>query len=205
MSEYPIIFTAESINAIREGRKRQTRRVIKFPKHAYTPDTSWIASVNPDGQDGWVAWGPHPVTDEQSRKRYPNGGGFRCPYGKGGDFLWVKETFYIQPWLGLPLTERQPIEYAADGHEECLEDYKKASPLFMPRWASRLTLGVEAIRAERLQEIGFQDAEDEGMDSYDPIWMYQCLWDEVNARRGYPWESNPWVWVITFRPVPEGG
>lgn len=85
------------------------------------------------------------------------------------------------------------------------------SPIHMPRWASRLTLEITDIRVERLQTISEIDASDEGAGIYlanNPQWdgdpncyrkLYRLGWDVLNTKRGHPWQSNPWVWVITFR------
>ena len=56
MNDYPIIFSAEMVRAILEDRKTQTRRVIRFPRHAYQPDDNWIKSIHQDGKGIWVAW-----------------------------------------------------------------------------------------------------------------------------------------------------
>jgi hypothetical protein len=77
----------------------------------------------------------------------------------------------------------------------------------MPRWASRLTLEIIRVRVQRVQEIGLEDVQCEGViftpqSSLKQVRMqFAHLWDSLNAKRGYPWESNPWVWVITFKRV----
>jgi len=86
----------------------------------------------------------------------------------------------------------------------------------MPRWASRLTLEITDVRVERLQAIGYADALAEGMvaeqmravdfsEHGDPVAAYSFLWDKLNARKGYSWESNCWVWALSFRVFPQAG
>ncbi len=89
----------------------------------------------------------------------------------------------------------------------------KQSSRFMPRWASRLTLEIVSVRVERVQEISEADAKAEGMTragrcqhcQSKQIAPYVCeyreLWDSLNAKRGFGWDVNPWVWVIEFRKV----
>jgi hypothetical protein len=86
----------------------------------------------------------------------------------------------------------------------------------MPRWASRITLEITAIRVERVQDITYQDILDEGWDARtsepftnrtageDAHDWYCKLWDSINAKRGYSWADNPWVWVIEFRRIALG-
>ena len=222
--EKPIIFSGEVVRAILDGRKTQTRRVINFPARAYTPDLSWIASVNPDGAGGWVAWGPNPVTDDFSRTAYPYSGGIKCPYGKPGDLLWVRETWlemdrggWCDPskpkwWFDDCYNRVNAIAYRAncDAESEKIRreyGYKWRSPIVMPRWASRLTLSIVDVRVERVQDITHFGAMSEGI-TYDyaspgggTIMQFAKLWDSINAKRGYPWGSNPWVWVIEFEKV----
>lgn len=74
----------------------------------------------------------------------------------------------------------------------------------MPRWASRITLGVVDVRVERLQEITTEDALAEGIakhEQWTPRVQFSELWDSINAKRGYGWDSNPWVWVVEFQRV----
>lgn len=90
------------------------------------------------------------------------------------------------------------------------------SPFYMPKWASRITLENTDVRVERVQEISAEDVAAEGvvLPRLEPdrgtTWYegkvddlarrrFALLWDSINAKRGYAWESNPWVWAITFR------
>ena len=100
------------------------------------------------------------------------------------------------------------VEYKA-GSERSLDFYKWRSPIFMPRWASRITLEIAHVRMERVQEIRVTDLVNEGgweddryLGSSNRLrYPFIDLWNSKNAKRGYPWDSNPWVWVVEFRKV----
>jgi hypothetical protein len=224
MIEHPILFLPEMVRAILDGRKTQTRRVIKFPKHCRQPDVNWIQSIHRDGGGNWVAWsGSDPELSEFTKKAYPNGEGFLCPYGKPGDFLWVRET-----WGAVsrnedlaPLAECK-IEYRADLPADCT-DYPGGWPaedargygeapkwkpsIHMPRWASRITVQNMGVRVERVQDISHEDAEAEGAPIEGGTLVrnhrigFENHWNAIYAPRGFGWDANPWVWAITFRKV----
>ncbi|HTG26085.1 MAG TPA: hypothetical protein VK681_39170 [Reyranella sp.] len=206
--ERPILFSSPMVRAILDGTKTQTRRV------AFKDD--------PRDHNPWLCEGRWQDGDEM----------LRCPYGQPGDHLWVRESFFDHGEI-----ERQPvaldarIEYKADPWDR--EGDGEAGPwkpsIHMPRWASRLTLEITAVRVERLQEISETDAQAEGIHGLtdEAVCEYQrqldragdpevpqvnnrdtfhYLWDSINAKRGFGWATNPWVWVIEFRAVaaPEG-
>lgn len=143
----------------------------------------------------------------------------KCPYGQVGDRLWVRETWFNNSFYP---QDKENVLYRADGefHEQ-VEDYLEgrwSPPRFMPRWASRILLEITGVRVERLQEITSWDIEREGLpyeinrkdeaheieDSEVALDWFQRVWDSLNAKRGYGWEANPWVWVISFeRSSPE--
>lgn len=184
MREHPILFSGPMVRAILEGRKTQTRRVCKVPS---------ITPGNADTMRSIIA---------------------SCPYGQLGDLLWVRETHYR--FTGLPINGKpwDGMIVAPDGNPynaRCYDDYQLLGPLnsaaacvkvpsiHMPRWASRLTLRIMDILIQRVQEITQEDAKAEGAEYQ---YKFMKLWDSINAKRGYSWESNPWVWAISFERVP---
>lgn len=191
------------VRAILDGRKTQTRRVVK-------PSPSWCA-LDPyeyggqkvdwqtmgwmhryDGlNNGWWTAG----LEKQKTGCY---GHFRCPYGKPGDRLWVKETHSIQPCNCC-------VVYQAD--DDLLDAGEKwQSSIFTPRRFSRITLKITDIRVERLQKITDTGAIAEGVDQTNTsipgyaTTRFQNLWEKINGKK-YPWVSNPWLWVIEFKKV----
>lgn len=150
-----------------------------------------------------------------------------CPYGVPGDRLWVREAWATHACFDhIPprdLTARS-IHYQADGQ---IKTGKNRPGMFMPRWASRITLEVTAVRVELLQAISEADAIAEGIDRGEnfPGWYrgplpgdsaglqeygrnfkiptafarlaYRALWESINGTGS--WDANPWVWVVSFR------
>lgn len=201
MKERPILFSGEMVSAIIAGYKTQTRRVI---------DLAMANRFDEPRGDADVAAGyPYIETDN----------GFvsatkLCPYGQSGDRLWVRETWgFTASW---------PTGFQNDHIKNgryWIKDrmaYRADSPaghwcwrpsIFMPRWANRLTLAVTEVRVERLQDISESDAMSEGVAAwhtptgavYKP--EFKMLWDKINAKRGFGWNVNPWVWVVSFQPV----
>lgn len=170
MKEHPIIFNTENVKAILEGRKTQTRRVIKPQPLTYLPEYNQVdmfmfAYPTKYGSDTPVL--------------------ARCPYGQVGDRLWVRESFLYCNGFRYKATDNDPVM-----------KYKPA--IFMPRWASRITLEITRLRVERINDISYNDARTEGFLS--PA-MFHEKWDSLNAKRGYGWKINPWVWVIEFGAI----
>lgn len=201
MAEKPILFSGEMVRAILAGRKTQTRRVITpqfrqmWGQGVGRGDSAYSVHVDIKEPDGSWKW-------------------LMCPYGKPGDLLWVRETWQalfdtdtgVDWWEDTPVELRTP-EHLADAiyrasHTD--EDCSWRPPIHMPRWASRLTLRVTAVRCERLRDISRADCAAEGVAvPPDPGWVmgFADLWDRINAKRGYSWASNPFVWVISFERV----
>lgn len=157
----------------------------------------------------------------------------RCPFGKPGDRLWVREAHLLDPpidgtWASIGDTyasiEDIPDHYRKPAHviyratcgwdEGQIRKWKWRSARSMPRWARRLVLEIVDVRVQRVQEISYADIIAEGLHEFltdeqqtDSAHMsaarhaFAPLWDSINAKRGHPWESNPWVWELTFRRV----
>jgi hypothetical protein len=220
MNEHPILFSGEMVKAILEDRKTQTRRVLKKQPIDILPmkvPNMWVILETRDPSHGGV---------------------IGCRYGRIGDHLWVRET-----WRCEELASGQDgVRFAADNSfhkientvaasDAWLESYLSDKPdkwrpsIFMPRWASRISLEVVNIRVERVQQISREDAKAEGMshvwdwnkDRYKKhpehftrgvlnpyVANYSVLWDELNAKRGFGWDVDPWVWVIEFKRLQDG-
>lgn len=210
MKYRPILMSTEMVKAIAGSRKTQTRRTrgldvvnrsLDFANQPNSPDEYELIGI-----DGGVAY----FARHAGQWEGVNIGVVyeaKFPYGQVGDRLWVKEHFYVQPDIYRP-DKPSPIHYKADEDTGCLEDYVFKPSIFMPRWASRTTLEITRIRAERVQDLSIDDVyaegiKDSGLGVVDLLLSYAVLWDSINAKRGYPWESNPWVWVIEFKIVEE--
>ena len=201
----PIIMSAESVRAILDGRKTQTRRVIK-------PQPWWIEPPHLEG-DKWV--GAYSTDPNITNPTYEA----RCPFPVGAE-VWVREKWRPVYMTPRPRTEELSVVQYADGSFNrddwggCKVGETWRSPIFMPRWASRITLEVTGVRAERLQDIDICGAVSEGVppprrepcgaESHDPVQVYAERWDKLNAKHGYGWDSNPWVWVVEFRTTGGG-
>lgn len=200
MKERPILFSSSMVRAILDGKKTQTRRVIKLRNGKLAEDED-IPAEWPNGERE-----AHVMDFSRS---FPYWEKLECPYGKPGDRLWVRETCWIDG-----VTNH--IHYKATD----MQIAPKLTPsIFMPRWASRITLEITGVRVERLQDISNKDAQAEGTSCYvcgrrmdgmseDDCHCYHSkatsedfgmLWEQINGPGS--WDLNPWVWVIEFRRV----
>lgn len=243
--ERPILFNGEMVRAILDGRKTQTRRVVK---------PTWggvITALNPDGMPIESGGGGMGFNPNWNRVRTD------CPFGGPGGRLWVRER-----WRALTWRDDEPFEvqfHADNSRFECtadefgdeydqwvdrmaeqscedcaaagleLDPYEgytfdvEDAPtrwrpsIHMPRWASRITLELTGVRAERLQDISDQDARAEGVDWVNDggspygikgiaaSWgatakhAFSHRFDSINKSRGYGWDENPFVWVAEFK------
>ena len=233
VKERPILFSGPMVRAILEGRKTQTRRVVKCR------DPRWEVSDEGDGTGKlWPYW-PCYVTGE------PECIPVACPFGQPGERLWVRETWtYSDECEHFNHLHNGPLIYQAANKTCCPRKWRPS--IHMPRKACRLLLEVADVCVERLQEITEEDAAAEGFKAVEPLpwwqgyreregvglmhqqwhglkppdWMiepklmggddpvattarheFSILWNALNGRRGYSWESNPWVWRIAFSVV----
>jgi hypothetical protein len=208
MKERPILFSGPLVRAILEGRKTQTRRLVKGP---------WTIDEHPDTGKLWPLY-----------PGYVNGGDDEgmpasCPFGERGDRLWVRETWAAMPAVGATCVvyrascDGDEFDYVGDDGSVYRAAVHRWRPsIHMPRWASRITLEVTGVRVERLQDISERDAVAEGIAVYDfgwytpgdvyrhnaPTHAFRSLWDRINGARA-SWASNPFVWVVEFRRVKE--
>lgn len=203
MRERPILFSSPMVRAILAGTKTQTRRVVK----PVGDDDSFVLQ---DYGDGW--W-PYRSDDGESPMKGDNEIPHACPYGHPGDRLWVRETWRVCGGREYEYQQdRSQVMYRAthqeDGFPLTWESYVWRPSIFMPRWASRITLEVTGVRVERLQDISIADAMAEGvvetnanLRGLEPCmewrYAYEDLWRQINGPDS--WDANPWVWVIEFR------
>jgi hypothetical protein len=200
MKERPILFSAPMVRAILDGRKTMTRRLVK----GAPPAAGCARWVIPQGKEhkGWAGALFFQGGTPESRGLTD----IRCPYGVPDDLLWVRETWAADAPLDQVRAAYEDvmsgsfgasIYYRADGaHEGTGLEWKPSIHMF--RWMSRITLRITSIRVERVQDISDDDALREGTQGKR---SFAALWDSINAKRGYGWESNPWVWVVSFERV----
>lgn len=200
--ERPILFSGEMVRAILEGRKTQTRRVIRNARGEFWDHAGYRPVLHESGS--WV----FEDIDDPTRRVF--GPRLRCPYGLVGDRLWVREAWAPGVWLNQydDLDPGYRASWAQMARNTNFMEPRWRPSIHMPRWASRITLEIVGVRVERVNLISRADCVAEGLhptkrnDSEQDIRMrYRELWNSINARRGYAWATNPWVWVVEFRRV----
>ena len=210
MKERPILFSGAMVRALLDGTKTQTRRMVKMKPHHQIEQRDdgrnwpWMYDGERDA-DSWLA----------------------CPYGQPGDRLWVREAHWMDRRdTTLAVMNVDGFVVARNGQETGQESnpeelalnhfWRLLPSIHMPRWASRITLEVTAVRVERLQDISEADARAEGItdggclncgnseadcgclnpqpDARD---SFIHLWQSINGPDS--WTANPWVWVVEFK------
>lgn len=180
MKERPILFSTEMVKAILEGRKTQTRRIMK-------------PQPFPDKESGYTYFDKKLLFDIHTWRDEIT---CACRFKKGM-ILWVRETFLIErSW------HKDYYEYKADYSETMANEVCWEPSIFMPRKAARIFLEVIDVRVERLNDITKPDIIEEGIDvplNSTGIGSYAQLWEKINGEGS--WDENPWVWVITFKSL----
>jgi len=215
MRERPIIFNADMVRAVLDGRKSQSRRIMRVQPDSAGFESRFIIDSTKRSEIGKWCWAEPGVFVNPLRSAL-----FSCPFGEIGDRLWVRETFRVhsratdvatlvykaseqQSWT--QQTHRVPIEKC---HKPAVVD-KWTPSIHMPRWASRITLEITGVRVERLQDISHSDAKSEGCwygrgggepdFAVNPSGHFPTLWASIYGEEN--WQANPWVWVIEFKPA----
>jgi ribosomal protein S28E/S33 len=176
MKDHPIIFSGESVRAILAGKKTQTRRVIRN-----VSGCNLRCSPFQVGQILWVreTWGETVDAKGSCLVRYrADGTAYHMLCDNGG--------------------EDDPVDHGWKHYEPGIpdSDQRWRSSIHMPRWASRITLEVTDVRVQRAQDIDEKDALAEG---YEFREHFIRAWDSLNAKRGFGFDENPWLWAITFK------
>ncbi|MCQ0496704.1 hypothetical protein [Klebsiella pneumoniae] len=215
MKERGMIFNGEMVRAILDGRKTQTRRIIKDCTVGRDQISKFIQI-----EKKFIGCYPEDVP-ELIREC--------CPYGVPGDRIWVREAFRVHSRA----TDVATLVYKASERNSWTEQThrvpvavcnKPATPekwtpsLHMPRWASRILLEITDVRVERLNAISQEDAQAEGMEltgwrpTYSdpdsggevmtPYDNFAELWSSIYGEGS--WKADPWVWVIEFKRVKVG-
>lgn len=211
MKERGIIFNAEMVHAILDGRKTQTRRIVKN----VMPDNGMWLKKPTKTRSGTTTH----VLDAPKHNL--------CPLGKAGDHLWVRETWMPDAprdgtwgdveFYGCKDSQLSMIPERFRKSEYCIhraswdgDELVGWTPsIHMPRWASRITLEIIDVRVERLNDISNDDAKSEGCwygrgggvpdKALTPSDQFPTLWEEIYGDGS--WLNNPWAWVIEFKKV----
>jgi len=223
----PIIFSTQMVKAILDGTKTMTRRVVK-PKYkddeeGFTVNTNvstgvkWLEKhdedemsfdppryINPKYNVGDVLW----VRET-----------WQC-VGKRDQSMELRIINKIDHKV------RHAKFTNRERYNKCIKRMGEWRPsIFLQREAARIFLKVKSVRVEKLQDINEADAIKEGSyldrceckpykndkTAFNKLFVekwchihgaeFKDLWDSYNAKRGYSWETNPWVWVYEFERI----
>lgn len=211
MTERGMIFNGEMVRAILDGRKTQTRRIMKVQPESNQLGLLLITDSTKHSDIGKYHWAESNATGNHVRSNL-----FLCPFGAAGDRIWVRET-----WARYNIDQdSHDMAYRATIPEDWPESGRWRPSIHMPRWASRITLEITDVRVERLNAISEEDARAEGIidggclncgepepcgcanPEPDATDAFAYLWQSIYGQE--IWNANPWVWVISFKRV-EGG
>ena len=245
--ERPILSQGAMVRAIQAGQKTQWRCIVKLPplQPRQLNSKGWRFIECDHSIEDWNDFiagfgdGISTIINVKS----PYGKPAHARFGLPADRLWVKEThrYWFPDWID-PSAYPCKCRYKADNSLVKLsvqweEGYQFSTPeyvgldieptkwrpsIFMPRWASRITLENVAVRVERLQDISEADARAEGVcelslqqgepgawwtaDPQNPdiagrtaVCAYRKLWEKIHGPGS--WDLNPYVWVVEFCQV----
>ncbi|MGF3775074.1 hypothetical protein [Salmonella enterica] len=201
------------VRAILDGRKTQTRRIMKLQPEILGSGLRYITESRKQNEVGKYFWCISDALGMRARSAV-----FACPFGDVGDRIWVRETYRVHSRA----TDVATLVYRASVRNSWTEQThrvpvavcnKPATPekwtpsIHMPRWASRILLEITDVRVERLRDLSEEDAKSEGIipsaGGVLPGWEYRInfrdLWMDIYGTDN--WEANPWVWVIEFKRV----
>lgn len=195
MTDRPIIFSAPMILALLDGRKTQTRRVMRGVRQ----DNHVVLRKASKRRMGITT---HVLELERTG---------RLPYSPG-DRLWVRETWENSTGGPRDISFRATVHDDCDWSPEEIATLRWRPSIHMPRWASRLTLVVTGVKVERLQEISREDAIAEGCESpligteapapahgvylADERTSFAQLWNRLHGEGA--WRTNPWIVAVSF-------
>ena len=199
VKELPILMNERSVKAILAGTQTQDRRPVRpqllGQMTGAVPWADGLWRIEHEPMDATI--GQHV------------GVRVRCPYGRVGDRLWVRETHaYPVTVLGAPnylrMTDGEPVIFRTDVQSPPGGYTKWRPSIHMPRWASRILLEVLDVRVEQVQDMVDADAIAEGIlvnSARSETLAFANLWDSMYAKKGFPWDANPYVWAATFRRI----
>lgn len=204
VKERPILFSDLMVRAILEGRKTQTRRVVNPQPETSSACPGDVAIIHRRDCPFAVEmklW----VRETWASQIAPGENNYCIAYKADGECSGRLQDG-AGGWMAIHHGWISGVATVESGRFYGRTRYGSWCPsIHMPRWASRLTLEITRVRVERLQDISEEDALSEGVTTCDGVWSgstrnaYRELWNSINAKRGLPWATNPWVWVIDFR------
>lgn len=204
MRERPIFFNGLMLRALLAGHKTQTRRLVKLPRDTTASQWKATPAKTLPGSGALVPSKVYSVLQSTSTRQC-----ILPPHGHPGDHLWVREGYQAANELPGAMRSRGDFVYAADqlGWAHRHPRSKWCSSIDMPREASRITLEIRGMRAERLLDITEEDATAEGLlqaahesgREQDALSWFRSQWNTMHGLAS--WDVNPWVWVIEFGRV----
>lgn len=197
----PILFNTEMVRAILDGKKTQTRRIVKVQPPDHRENWRLVTLTCSTDRDDRKNIGKHRWARLEGINILDDTQDYFKPLCYEGDILWVRETWQINPFYEF-IYRATDVGFDKERFEE---GWKWKPSLFMPKEACRLFLKVTNVRVQRLQDMNMGEIIAEGVDyiekwDTDDVIMSKWieLWDSINLKRGFGWDTNPWVWVYEF-------